>query len=141
MKQPFILLIVLILFSKQSFAQKRGDNVIIVKNVSYETACKTLLNEGFIIDKRDAELQTVKTEPKSTKGFWLFVIVVNIRIVDSSARITTTFTMGDFLINEPLGYPATKGGKYQGKSASAQGWEVVDGLARKMGSEIEYIKE
>ena len=138
--QLFAIFFVFVYF--QSFAQKRGDNIIIIKNVSYETACKTLLSEGFVIDKRDAELQTVKTEPKMTKGNWLTTIIVYVRVVDSTVRINTTFTLeGTILKDEELGYPANKKGKFYPSSATGQAWVAVEALARKMGSEIEYLKE
>jgi len=136
--QPIIFFLVLV-FSTQAIAQTRGDNIIIAKNVSFKTACEVLMNEGFVIDKKDNDLLTVKTEPKMTKGVWLTTIIVYVRIVDSSARINTTFTLENTILkDEPLGYPATKKGRFQSSTATGQAWTVVHGLASKMSSDLIY---
>ena len=45
----------------------KSSNVIklIVKNVGFNQVCNALLDSGYTIDKKDNDLQTVKTELKS----------------------------------------------------------------------------
>jgi hypothetical protein len=83
------LLILFTLFSLISGAQEKGDNTIIVKGVGFDQVCQMLLDKGFVIEKKDSDLQTVKTEFKTGTGKnkWMKHLM-NIRVKDSIATIT-----------------------------------------------------
>lgn len=81
-------MVLLIGFSVSLHAQQKGDNTIQVKEVSFDVACDNLLNQGFLIDKKDMDLQTVKTEFKSGSGKnkWM-KFLLTVRVKDSTAII------------------------------------------------------
>lgn len=72
-----------------SHCQQKGDNTITIKNVGFLETCNALLNAGYVIDKKDNELQTVKTEFKDGigKNKWM-KLLLNARVKDSTAVIT-----------------------------------------------------
>ncbi len=72
-----------------SHCQQKGDNAIAIKNVRFLEACNALLDAGYVIDKKDNELQTVKTEFKEGvgKNKWMKLLLIA-RIKDSATVIT-----------------------------------------------------
>ncbi len=73
------------------FSQQKGDKTIIVKGVSFMEVCTNLLDKGYSIDKKDTELQTVKTEETQYPKFWNAKYRINVRVKDSVAYISGTF--------------------------------------------------
>ena len=88
MKTLFFLPIIF-LISQQSHAQSKGDNTIKVQEVGFTQVCNALLDSGFVIDKKDDDLQTVKTEFRdgTGKNKWM-KLLLSIRVKDSVAIIT-----------------------------------------------------
>jgi hypothetical protein len=45
-------------------------NTIVVKGVTFKEVCNALLDANYSIDKKDSELQAVRTEPKIFPKYW-----------------------------------------------------------------------
>lgn len=89
-------------------------NTIIVPAVSFNKVCTALLDSGYIIDKKDNDLQTASTQPRSYPKRFSATYVINVRMKDSAAYFTTTFTApkdGSIVKNEPSTYKCKKNGK------------------------------
>ncbi len=83
----FFLLIILILCSFFVNGQKKGDNTIIVKGVSFREVVVALLDKGFHIEKIDSSFFTIRTEPTRITTKNAVLISMDIRVKDSSAII------------------------------------------------------
>lgn len=70
-------------------AQSKGDNAIKVKEMSFAHVCEGLLDAGYNIEKKDADLQTVETGYKTGigKNKWMKLKLL-IRVKDSTAIIS-----------------------------------------------------
>lgn len=70
-------------------AQQKKDNTIRVKGVDFLQVCNVLLDAGYVIEKKDNDLQTVKTEfrPGKDKNRYMNLCLI-IRVKDSVAIIT-----------------------------------------------------
>lgn len=91
-----------------------GANTIIAHDVTFNAVCTSLLDSGYIIDKRDSEIQTVSTQPRAYPKRFSATYVINIRLKDSAAYFTVTFTApkdGSIVRNEPSMYKCKKNGK------------------------------
>lgn len=102
-------LILLFLFAPLiAISQSKGDNTIVVKGVGFLQVCNALLDAGYIIDKKDDGLQTVKTEFKTgkDKNKWMNLLL-NVRIKDSSAIITGQWYNTMFIGSKFLGQDQT----------------------------------
>jgi hypothetical protein len=91
-----------------------GTTAIIIRNVTFNNVCMVLLDSGYSIDKKDADLQTVSTQPRRYPKRFKATYVVNVRVKDSVAYFTTTFSApadGSILRNEPSIYECKKNGK------------------------------
>jgi len=67
-------------------------NLIKVKGVTFSQVCNTLLDSGYVIEKKDDQLQTVTTEMREyTKSFNAAYRLI-IRVKDSVAIIYSTFS-------------------------------------------------
>lgn len=100
------LIVVILLLPLLAISQNKGDNTIMVKGVGFLQVCNALLDAGYIIERKDDTLQTVKTEFKNgkDKNKWMNLLL-NIRIKDSTAIITgqwynTMFVGSKFLGQE-----------------------------------------
>lgn len=87
-----------------SFSQQKGDNTIVVKNVGFIQVCNALMDAGYVIEKKDNDLQTVKTEFKegSGKNKWM-KLLLTIRMKDSAAIITGQWYNTMFPGNKVIG--------------------------------------
>lgn len=80
----------------------KNANTIVVNNISFDTVVSTLLDKGFYIEKKDKDDRTIKTEPKPIKQNSPILVSMYIRVKDSRAYISGTFTidgMKDFGIS------------------------------------------
>src|SRR5574340_1221919 len=110
----------------------RDANTILVKGVSFTEVCNALLDSGYSIDKKDAELQTVRTEVKNYPKHWNATYVINIRVKDSVAYISGTFTTppnGGLFKDEPITYITNKKGKAYPKSLSGSAFNWLNQFA------------
>ncbi|TDO21881.1 hypothetical protein CLV32_2989 [Pedobacter duraquae] len=96
-----LLLSLLPIFSKSQQPEAKpvkGTNVIYIKNdksaaENYEVAAKTLLDNGFYIEQKDADFKTLKTQPrKINKSTYLYFL--NIRATDHQIVIQGQFKTG-----------------------------------------------
>ena len=100
---------------------------IIVTGVSFIQVCNALLENGYNIEKKDNDFQTVQTELKHT---WR----MHVRVKDSAAFITGTATSLPYYENEPV----SKGG---GKDSYTDRWifDMMNDFAKSLGgNQINY---
>lgn len=104
MKIIYLFILVFTLISINSYSQQKGDNTIVVKNVGFVEMCNALLDAGYVIEKKDVDLQTVKTEFKegAGKNKWMKLLLIA-RIKDSTAIITGHWYNSMFPGNKVLG--------------------------------------
>lgn len=65
----------------------KGANLITVKGISFQQVCQQLVDMGYSIEKKDNELQTVRTEYKEYSKSWNAAYRLNVRVKDSIAYI------------------------------------------------------
>lgn len=79
----------LLMISAIAFSQQKKDNTITVKGVGFMQVCNSLLDAGYVIDKKDNDLQTAETKFKDGTGkAKLCKIRLQVRVKDSTAIIT-----------------------------------------------------
>lgn len=110
---------------------------IIVKNVSFTDACTMLLDKGYLIERRDNELQTATTTERPYPSGWNAEYIVSIRIKDSALYITGTFTSPaavrePLFKNEPLYYRKAK------NSLIGHGFNLLNEFALAFNNDVEY---
>lgn len=72
-----------------SFSQQKKDNTITVKGIGFMQVCNALLDSGYMINKKDNDLQTAETKFKDGTGkAKLCKLRLNIRVKDSTAIIS-----------------------------------------------------
>lgn len=126
-------------------------NVIMVKGVSFMQACNVLLDQGFLIAKKDNDLQTVDTEAKEYSKSWNAAYIVHIRIKDSTAIITGNYfapwwdpftknaVKTDRLWdNMPIWNQTNRKGLTNEKGLQGYAFLQLDKLAHALGKEIIY---
>jgi hypothetical protein len=89
-------------------------NTIILPAVSFNKVCTALLDSGYIIDKKDNDLLTASTQPRSYPKRFSATYVINVRMKDSAAYFTVMFNApkdGSIVKNEPSIYKCKKNGK------------------------------
>lgn len=149
------ILLFLLLLPVISIAQDilPNANAIVVKGVTFQEVCIRLLDSGYAIEKKDEQLQTIRTEPKRYPKHWNAGYVMNIRIKDSSAFISGTFTAPfeqpltaagakqDPLWNGDPVYNFTKKGKTYPKSLMGYPFTLMNQFAKSFGKPVEYLKQ
>jgi hypothetical protein len=117
-------------------------NTIIVKGVSFTQVCNALLDSGWAIEKKDNELQTVKTEFKPYPRLWNGVFCITVRVKDSIAYIGGLFTIagGQLFKNEKAFNQTNRKGETHKKSASAYPFLLINQWARVFNKELTYQK-
>jgi hypothetical protein len=82
-------LYIFLLISLFSQGQSKKDNAIKIPGVTFKQAASALLDYGYIIEKSDSSLGTIKTEYKTGKGEnkWMKLCLF-VRIKDSFAIVT-----------------------------------------------------
>lgn len=86
------LLLMPIISIGQTQAIPSKANQIIVKGVTFAELCSKLLDAGYLIEKKDTDLQTVKTEPKIYPKGWNAAYKIYARVKDTSIYISATLT-------------------------------------------------
>lgn len=128
-------------------------NTIIVKGVGFGQVCNALLDSGYVIDKKDNDLQTVRTESKEYPKMYNAAYKISVRVKDSVAYITGTFIApyDQFLTpaagksdplfnNDPVYYHCNKKGKPYPKSLAGYPFLLINNWAKCFGKELEYQK-
>jgi hypothetical protein len=91
-----------------------GATTIAVPGLSFKQVCVSLLESGYIIDKKDNDLETVSTQSRHYPKRYSATYIIHARIKDSTAYFTVTFTAptdGSIVKNEPSIFKYTKKGK------------------------------
>lgn len=139
MKIGFVLLILLPFIVKAQSIPKDA-NVIIVKKVGFLEVCNALLDSGYTISKKDNDLQTVSTESKAYPKLWNATYKINIRVKDSIAYISGTFTGagGEIWKDVPISNHANKKGVTYPKSIYGYPFLLLNNFALSFDKEITY---
>lgn len=138
------ILVALILIPFWGISQNNNDNIIKVKGVDFIQVANALLDSGYYIEKKDSELLTIKTEAKQYPQFWNAMYTINIRIKDSTAYISGTFTAppdGSLFKDETITCLKNKKGILQTKSLSGYAFSLLDTFAKSLKGEISYLKQ
>lgn len=111
-----ILLTTLLLIATSIKAQDIlcGAKTITVHNVSFTKVCNSLLDSGYLLERKDNDLQTVSTQARAYPKRFSATYVINVRVIDSVANFTVTFNApkdGSIVRNEPSVYKCKKNGK------------------------------
>lgn len=143
----------LLTFCASSQTITQNANLIKVKGVSYIQVCNLLLDSGYVIEKKDNELQTIKTEIKEYKKSFNGAYYLQIRIKDSVAYIRGYFTApwwdpftraankaDPLWKNELAIYTTNKKGKLRDTLYSYPFLKMIE-LAMGLGKDIDYINE
>lgn len=134
-----IYVFLLSLFCVDVIAQiPKNTNVISVKGVGYDQILERLLDSGYVIERRYNDLQTVKTEPKQYPRYWDGKYVINIRVKDSVAFITGTFSAGNLFKDEPVSYVWKNLSR---KSMVGVPFYIIDNFAKSFNKPVEYLKQ
>src|SRR5687767_1194682 len=85
--------LILTFLSQLSYSQTilPNANTIVIKNVSFTEVCMRLLDSGYVIDKKDNDMQTVRTESKVYPRYWNAAYKISVRVKDSTAYLTGTY--------------------------------------------------
>lgn len=149
MKLLLILLMVPAIVAAQTIPPKA--NVIIVKGVSFMEVCNSLLDHGYAIKTKDNELQTAITEPQKYPKYWNAGYVINIRVKDSAAYISGTFTApfssyaivggagrGSLWNGDPVYHHTNRKGVTHPKSLIGYPFTLMNEFALSFGKPVEY---
>jgi hypothetical protein len=120
----------------------KDANTIIVKGVGFLQVCNNLLDSGWVIEKKDSELQTVRTESRDYPKYWSAKYCITIRVKDSVAYIGGLFTLGSGEIykGEPVSNQTNKKGITYPKSAFSYPFLLINQWAKSFNKEITYQK-
>jgi hypothetical protein len=129
-------------------------NLIKVYHVDFNKVCIALLDAGHYIEKKDNELQTVRTEYKKYEKYWNAGYQISVRIKDSTAYLTARYTAPwDQVLtraadkrdplwkDEECYYHTNKRGEPYLKSLAGYPFLKIITIAEHLGSDLEYIKQ
>ena len=138
MKFAFLTFALAIFFHGYSQNILPDANTIIVKNVGFNQVCNALLDSGYKIEKKDADLQTVRTEAKQYPKYWNATYTVDIRVKDSTAFITAKShsTFGEMEISNNC----NKKGESRPKSMITYPFLLLSSFATCFKQEVTYEK-
>jgi hypothetical protein len=128
-------LILLLILPAFTFAQPKNAKTIIVKHATFLQVCGAILDNGYTIDKKDNDLQTVRTEYREYDKLWNMTYCINVRVKDSTAYITGM--LGGSLSGEPI-FNQTKNGETAPKSLFGYGFLKMKAFAESLKGEISY---
>lgn len=129
----YLFVFAFILFSQLSFAQKKGDNTIIIhEQINKAKVIEVLFNNGYIVDKNDSSF--VSTDFTSVGASHL-KLAFNLKdtITAMKAWVRMTFISQTELL--PVSNAGAKG------SAIRKAWDEMNKIAKLLGSELEYVKQ
>jgi len=119
-------------------------NTIVVKNVTFTEICNALLDSGYTIERKDSELQTARTEARQYPKYWNATYKVNVRVKDSAAYISATFTAppeGGLFKDEIVTNQTTKKGVTFKKGMWGYIFLLLNDFALGFKKEVSYIKK
>ena len=126
------------LLTSTAFSQApKGTNLILVKAVGYDQVLTALLDKGYFIRKKDAELFTASTEPRRLKNGSTYVI--RVRVKDSTAYLSgEVFTEYVHFADEKYVPSVNKG---MGGNPEKESFKRVNEFAESLGGPIDYRKQ
>lgn len=138
-----LILLAMVLLTASAKAQDIpcGTTTIVVHNVSFKNICSSLLDSGYLLDGKDADMQTVSTQPRAYPKRFSATFVINVRVKDSAAHFTTTFTApkdGSIVRNEPSTFKCKKNGKPI-DNIFTYPFILLDSFVRGLGK-VEYVR-
>ena len=126
------------LLTSTAFSQApKGTNLILVKAVGYDQVLTALLDKGYFIRKKDAELFTASTEPRRLKNGSAYVI--RVRVKDSTAYLSgEVFTEYVHFADDKYVPAVNKG---LGGNPEKESFKRVNEFAESLGGTIDYRKQ
>jgi hypothetical protein len=117
-------------------------NTIIVTGVTFSEVCNALLDARYAIDRKDSDLQTIRTEAKAYPKYWNATYIINVRVKDSTAYITGTATVADGQLfkDEPIYNQTDRKGATQPKSMFGYAFLLLNEFAQSFKREVSYQK-
>lgn len=139
-------LIVCLVSATKVFSQEIAPNAntIIIKGVTFKQVCMSLLDSGFVIDKKDSDFETVSTKPKEFPKLWNAEYLINVRVKDSVAYISGLFSAppgGGLFYNSPVYNHCKKNGQPHPKSLARYPFMLINSFAKCFGKPLEYMKQ
>lgn len=127
------------------------SNTILIKGVTFQEVCNKLLDSGYVIEKKDNDLQTIRTEFKEYPKSYNAAYKISVRVKDSIAFMTVNFTapydqwltkaankIDPLWNNERSYYQENKKGKVYSKNIYVQPFLWINLLALSFGKPVEY---
>lgn len=122
------------LLSQFSFAQKKGDNTIIIHDkITSVKIVQVLFDNGYVIDKNDSSF--VSTEYKNVSAISLklaFNLRDTITVMKGFGKMTFMHEKTENMIINNIGMKGSPARKV---------WNEIDRIAKLLGSELEYVKQ
>lgn len=148
MNKLYFSCVLFLLIAVKSQGQQRSDipanaNTIIIKGVTFKQVCMSLLDSSYVIDKKDNDLETVSTKAKDFPKLWNAEYVINVRVKDSAAYFTATFTAppgGGLFYNETAYNHCKKNGQPYPKSMARYPFMLMNTFITCFNKNIEYAK-
>jgi len=112
-----------------------------LRPVSFNQVANALLDAGYLIDKKDNDLQTLKTEAKQFPKYWDAKYVINIRVKDSVAYITGRIHAATIFTDDPSYYQTNNKGALFEKGLFGYPFSLMIDFAKSLGGTIEYKKD
>lgn len=141
MKKYLLLSTYLLLFLSVQ-AQGKGDKTIIVNGVGFLQVCNALLDSGYVLDRKDNELQTAKTEYKMYERGWNAAYSISVRVKDSVAYISGTFNApgmtGGLFKDDPVTAQINKKGELIWKSLGGYPFLRLKQFAESFNKDLRY---
>lgn len=154
----YTIIIPFLLINLWCFSQTNGDNVILVKNVSFTQLCNSLLDSGYVISKKDVDLQTLSTEMRKYKKSFNAGYVVHARVKDGDLQLRVNFfgplrnfttellnprnPIDSYMFDNLRGYYALdKKGRFVANNIYTVPFKYIMDFARGFNQEIQYSKD
>lgn len=152
--KKLLIILILIICSCRLLSQQKGDNLILVKGVSFMQVCSALLDSGYSIEKKDDQLQTVKTEFKEYPTKFNGAYFIEVRVKDSVAYIKGKFSApwsksilapnvyrrDPFFNQEKVIYDCNKNGRPV-INLTSYPFSFINSFAKSLNGDIVYKKE
>lgn len=117
-------------------------NTIVLHNTSFKEICNALLDFNYLIEKKDNDLETVRTEPVKFKKYWNATYVIYVRVKDSTAYITGIVTAADggLVKDMPIYNHTNKRGEPYPKSLYGYPFSILNEFALSFKKRVSYEK-
>lgn len=133
------LLLIFLVIPALAFAQiPKHAKIILVKDVSFLEVCSALLDNGYTIQTKDNDLQTARTEEKQYPKYWNARYTINVRVKDSVAYFSGTFSAVNLFKNEPIEYLTNKKGEPHSKSLVTYPFLLLNDVALSLQKDVSY---